>query len=392
MARATLTQLKVDRMRAPPERVEISDHLLPALRLIVQPSGARSWALRTRIHGKPAKITLGDARVIDLARARDMARDHLREIAVGADPRQAKRKAKATTLHGVAELYLRHTAGQVRPKTHVERERHLRRDWKPLHHRPLADIRKGEIAARLLEIMDEHGPIAANRSRTTLFTMFSWAVDQDLLEVNVVASVRRPVRREPRRDRALSLDELRQVWAATGSGSAHDAIIRLLMLTGARKSEVGGMRRSELDLDKTLWSLPAERTKNGLPHIVPLCRQALEIIRARPERGEYLFGARGAAPFGGWSASKRRLDRRLPGLPHWTVHDVRRSAVTGMNELGIATAVVELIVNHQSGVKAGVAGTYDRSQRMDERGRALQAWADHLLDVATPTNVVRMTA
>jgi integrase len=151
------------------------------------------------------------------------------------------------------------------------------------------------------------------------------------------------------------------------------------------------MRLSELDLDKALWLLPAERVKNGLPHVVPLCRQALEVIKAQPRRGEHVFGARGDAPFSGWSRCKRRLDKRC-GITDWTIHDLRRSAITGMNELGIATAVVELIVNHQSGVRAGVAGTYDRSQRMDERRRALQSWADHLLGEAVPTNVVKMTA
>jgi len=378
MARATLTQLKVDRMRPDPtKRLEVPDRLLPQLRLVVQPSGARSWAVRTRIGGKPAKLTIGDARVIDLAEARDKARDLLREAAKG-DPRAAKRKAKASTLEVVAELYLKHTAAQVRPKTQVERERHLRRDWKPLHHRPIAEIRKGEVAARLLEIVDAHGQIAANRSRTTLFGLFEWAVDQDLREVNVVASVKRPLRREPRRDRVLSLEELRQVWAATEGGSAHDAIVRLAMLTGQRRSEIGGMMRHELDLDKALWSLSPERVKNRLPHEIPLSRQVIAIIRAQPDRGEYVFSERGNAPYSGWSRSKARLSRRLPGMPHWTVHDLRRSAVTGMNELGIATAVVELIVNHQSGVRAGVAGTYDRSKRMDERRRALQAWADAL--------------
>jgi integrase len=391
MARAVLTQLKVDRMRPDPtKRIEVPDHLLPQLRLVVQPSGARSWAVRTRIHGKPVKITLGDARVIDLAGARDMAREHLRAIVAGHDPRQAKRRAKANTLGGVAELWLKDTAGEIRPKTRIERERHLRRDWAPLHERPIAEITKAEIAGRLLELKQEHGAIAANRSRTTLFGLYEWALDH-FVEVNMVASTKRPLKREPRRDRVLSLDELRAIWAATGGGSAHDAIIRLAMLTGQRKGEIGGMRWSEL-LDKgPSWSLPAERTKNGLPHVVPLSRQAVKIIRAQPRRGEYVFGQRGDAPFSGWSRCKRRLDARC-GIADWTVHDLRRSAITEMNELGIATAVVELIVNHQSGVRAGVAGTYDRSKRMDERRRALQAWADHLLGEAVPDNVVRMTA
>jgi integrase len=378
MARKALTQQTVEKLRPDPARtIERPDHLYPQLRLIVQPTGTRSFAVRTRINGKTVKITLKDVG-LDLARARAATRDLLAKVAQGDDPRAAKRRVKASTLGGIAELFLKHTAPQVRRKTHIERERHLRRDWAPLHGRPIAEIRKGEVAARLLEIKDNHGAIASNRSRTTLFNVFAWAVDQELLEVNVIASVKRPLSREPRRDRALDLDELRQVWAATDGGSAHDAIIRLAILTGARKSAIGGMMRREVNLDKALWSLPPERVKNNLPHLVPLSRQAVAIIRARPERGEYVFGDRGVAPFAGWSASKRRLDRRL-GLPHFTVHDIRRSVVTGMNELGIAPHVVEAVINHISGeAKKGTAGTYNKAQYLKERTAALQDWADHL--------------
>jgi len=151
----------------------------------------------------------------------------------------------------------------------------------------------------------------------------------------------------------------------------------LLMLTGQRKSEVAGMMWREVNLDKAVWSLPSERTKNRLAHLVPLSRQALALIRAQPRRGEFVFGKDGDAPYSGWSRSKLFLDKRC-GVQDWVLHDLRRSMVTGMAEMGIAPAVVEAVVNHQSGVKAGVAGVYDRSQRLAERTRALQRWADHL--------------
>jgi integrase len=398
MARRPLTQLKVDKLRPDPsKRLEVPDHLYPQLRLVVQPSGARSFAVRTRVDGKPAKITL--AAGLDLAAAREAAREVLAEVAKGKDPRAGRRERGATTLGGVAELYLKDTTGQVRPRTRIERERHLRRDWRPLHDRPLAELRKGEVAARLLEIKDGAGAIAANRSRTTLHNLFEWAIDQDLVEANVVAATRRPLRREPRGERTLHPDERREVWAATEGGSDHDDIVRLALMLGQRRGEVGGMRRSELDLDKALWSLPAERTKNGLPHLVPLPRQAVEIIKARLERGdrEFVFGE-GAGPFSGWSRAKRRIDRRIlearrraaierggdpekvEPMPHWTLHDLRRSVSTGMNgELGIPPHVVEAVINHASGeARRGVAGTYNKALYLRERTRALQAWADHL--------------
>ena len=393
MARKALTQATVDKLRPdPPRTIERPDHLYPQLRLIVQPTGARSFAVRTRIGDRTAKLTLKEIG-LDLAKARAATRDLLAEIAKGHDPRVARRRAKATTLGAVAALYLKDVAGETRHRTQVERERHLRRDWKQLHDRPIADIRRAEIAARLLELKDEHGPITANRSRTTLHGLFSWAIDQDLIEANVVAGTRRPLRKEPARDRVLDEGERKAVWTATAGGGAYDSIIRLTLLLGQRKGEISGMMWCEIDLDKRLWSLPPERVKNGRAHQVPLPHQAVEILQAQPRRGEYVFGERGDAPFSGWSRCKRRLDKRC-AIAAWTVHDLRRTVVTGMNDIGIAPHVVEAVINHVSGeAKRGVAGTYNRAQYLKERARALQAWADQVTGepiekvVAFPTSV-----
>jgi integrase len=382
MPRKALTQQTVEKLRPDPAKViERPDHLYPALRLVIQPSGSRAFAVRTRINGKTVKITLKDVG-LDLRAAREATRKILEEIAGGHDPRATKRKAKATTLGGVAELYLADAAGHTSPKTQGERARHLRRDWAPLHHRPLAEIRKAEVATRLLEIKAECGAITANRSRATLHALFNWAVDQDVLEANVVAATRPPLRREPTRRRVLTPEERAAVWAATADTSdPYNAIVRLLMLLGQRRQEVAGMRWPELDLGRTLWSLPADRTKNRLEHLVPLPRQALEIIQAQPRAGEHVFGG---PSFGSWSRAKRRLDKRC-GIAGWVLHDIRRSVVTAMNdELGVAPHVVEAIINHVSDPsRRGVAGTYNRAQYLAERTRAMQAWGDHLTSEPT---------
>jgi integrase len=372
MSRKPLTQLAVEKLRPDPARVvEYPDHLYRSLRLIVQPSGSRSFAVRTRINGRTAKITLKECG-LDLGKAREKTRELLAEIAKGNDPRAAKRKAAATTVGSVVQLFLNDAANHTSPKMQSERKRHLERDWQPLHHRPLAELRKAEIAARLLEIK-QRGLITANRARSTLHAMVAWAVDQDLVDVNVVASVKPPLRREPTRARVLSTEERRAIWAATADISdPYHAVVRLLLLTGQRRQEVAGMLWSEIDLDKAMWSLAPSRTKNRLSHMIPMSKQVVEIIQAQPRRGDRVFGTQT------WSRSKARLDRRC-GVTGWTLHDLRRSLVTGMaEELGAAVAVIEAIVNHQSGTKAAVAGVYDRSQRIAERRNVLQAWADHV--------------
>jgi integrase len=375
--RKQLTQLTVDRIKPAPGRVEISDHLLPALRLIVQPSGARSWAIRCRVHGKPAKLTIGDARVIGIAEARDKARDLLREVAAGVDPRQARRDKAGNTLGAVADQYLRHEVATHRKRTQEACRHHLNQ-WESLRHRPLAALTRREISTRLLELKDEHGPVAANRARSTLSALFTWAIRRGLVDVNPVAGT---IQNEERpRERVLSLEELRAIWIATEDLSDHDAIVRLLALTGQRRSEVGGMRWSELDLGGATWRLPPERTKNGLPHVVPLSDQALEILKTRQRRAgrDYVFGI-GSGAYSGWSRGKRRLDQRC-GVFDWTLHDLRRSFVTHLCEIGVAPHLVESAVNHISGHKGGVAGIYNRSNYWVERVRALQLWADHLLE------------
>jgi integrase len=409
MARKLLTALRIEKLRPNREkRLEVPDHQYPQLRLIIQPTGARSWAVRSRIGDKTVKITL--KRGLDLKGAREAARKILEQIDQGIDPRVAERQSNSGTLGGIVELYLKATSGEVRAKTRIERERHLRRDWKPLHDRPLAEIKKRDVAARLLEIKDQHGAIAANRSRTSLHNLCEWAIDQDLIEANVAAATRRPLLKEPRRTRVLTPDERREIWAATAGDGFYDRIVRLLLLILQRREEVGGMRRSELDLESAMWSLPPERTKNALTHLVPLPRQAVEILERQLEaqrsaaeadreckERDYIFGE-GEGPYSGWSRSKRRLDRRIlearrkalaergedldqaEPMPHWTLHDLRRTGVTAMNdELGVAPHVVEAAINHVSGeAKRGVAGTYNRALYLEERTRALQAWADHL--------------
>jgi integrase len=189
-------------------------------------------------------------------------------------------------------------------------------------------------------------------------------------------------REEVSRSRVLNEDELRIVWNAL----LHDefsSIVRLLILTGQRREEIGGLRWSELIDGKII--LPSERTKNKRAHIIPLSEAAQAIIDAQRRRGdrEYVFG-RGAGGFSGWSRSKARLDVRIAEmighpLPGWTLHDIRRSCVTHMAELGCAPHIIEALINHVSGYKHGVHGIYNRSTYEREKRVALQTWTNNVL-------------
>ncbi len=308
---------------------------------------------------------------------RRQARELAARLGKGEDPRAAE---SVDTLGTIADEYLRHATS--RPRTLVERRRHLTRDWAPHRGQPAASLTRADISKRLFEIKEQHGVIASNRSRSTLHAVMAWAAEHG----RIIDAPRFPpkvLRSEPRRERVLGLDELRTVWHAAGDGD-YAAIVRLLMLTGQRREEVGGMRWSELDLDAARWSLPPERTKNGKPHVVPLGRQAVAILRAveRKEDRDLLFG-NGSGAFSGWSRCKRRLDGRASIAP-WTLHDLRRSWATHVAKLTGRVDVVEMALNHRSGVLGGVAGTYIRETFLDERARAMRLWAVCLLRPMPP--------
>jgi integrase len=212
----------------------------------------------------------------------------------------------------------------------------------------------------------------------------SFGVATGLIERNILIGTKRP-QPEQQRDRVLDEAELRAVWLASDPSSDYGAIIRLLLLTGQRREEVGGMRWPELDLDRARWTLPPERTKNRRPHHIPLSKQAVAILAARPriEGREAVFGRSDGKGFSGWSKCKQRLDADVALARPWVVHDLRRTVVTGMAEIGVAPHVIEATVNHVSGHKGGVAGIYNRATLMPERKVALQRWADHLDGIMT---------
>lgn len=360
------------------------DDDLPGLGLRVLRSGTRNWVFRYRVGKRQRVITLGRLSSMTPTEARSKARDIAAKARLGHDEQAeiVARKTEAVlpkteTFVEIAELYLTHVVSAKRPRTQVERRRHLGRDWAFLAKKPAGEIGRREIAAHLLKLSSEHGPIAANRSRATLNALFVWAIQQGFLDLNPIVGTVAPAE-ERTRDRVLTNEELRAIWQSTTNASDYNRIVRLLILTGQRREEIAGMRWSEVDLDAEVFTMLADRTKNKRSHSVPLSKQALDILKAIPRRAnrDLLFGE-GEGSFSGWSRSKQRLDQRA-GVQDWTLHDLRRSAVTGMAELGCQPHVIEAVVNHVSGHKAGVAGIYNRATYSAEKRVALQMWADHV--------------
>jgi integrase len=368
------------------------------LALRVREGGSRKWVYFYRWNGAQQKLTIGDASAITLADARNSARGYYKLIADGTNPLEAQRTAKnAAQSHKiqrfetVMEAYLAARIADMRPRSHEETSRYLRDHWKPLHELNIKSVDKGTIARTLNAIEQSRGPIARNRARSALSAFYAWAILEDYADANPVEATRKAD--ETARDRILSDAELAAIWNAAPAND-YGRIVKLLMLTGQRREEIGGLMLSEIDRDAHMITLPGDRTKNGRAHDVPLSGMAMNVLgEAQQRHGRpFLFGE-GAGGFSGWSKAKTALDDSLKGVEAWRLHDLRRTAATSMANLGVQPHVVEAVLNHVSGHKAGVAGIYNRATYAAEKRAALDVWASHLRTIlgrASGANVTRL--
>ena len=226
--------------------------------------------------------------------------------------------------------------------------------------------------------------LTANRVLAAIRKLFSWAIQRGIVAASPVAGVTPPVA-EKARDRILTGDEILQFWKATTElGYPFGDLAKMLLLTGQRRNEVAQMTWGELDLDRALWTLPGERTKNRKPHEVPLSDAAMGIIAAMPRiqtAGGFVFTSNGRTRIANFSRGKTALDSAMHGENHWTLHDLRRTAASGMARLGIALPVIEKALNHSSGSFRGIVSVYQRHSYADEKRNALQAWARFVLSL-----------
>jgi len=348
--------------------------------------GGRSWIFQRKVDGADCRLTLGPYPDMSAKVARGLAQAKQAEIWQGKDPRAAKREAKAKQLAQIPlrtaiDNYLAAKQSKLRPLSFSETRRYLMKDWKSLHDWPIEEIQIPQVAT-ILDRLEKAGPVAAARSRSNLSALFGWAMGHGYVKHNPVIGTINPDTGVPR-DRVLSDRELATVWNNCQGDDDYSRIIRLLILTGARRTEVGAMTWQELNFEDRTWTIPGERTKNKKPHALPLSHAfwaIIETIERRPGR-EHLFGYSGRG-YQNWTEPKSALDRHCQ-IPAWRHHDLRRTVATKLAEsppkgLGVKPHVVEALLNHISGHKAGVAGIYNRASYQPEVKTALAMWADYL--------------
>jgi integrase len=351
------------------------------------------YLLRYRLNGRQRFITIGrhgSPWTPDTARTE--AKRLLGLVATKSDP-ASERVRPSETFGSEVERYLERKRAVMKPRAFQEVERHLMNHAKPLHRSSLAELDRRSIALRLAEIETASGPVARNRVRSSLSAFFAWTVKEGLLDLNPVAGTGK-ADEGGSRERVLSDDELAEVWAALGGDQFGD-IVRLLILTGQRREEIGGLWWNEIDFDRGLIVLPPARTKNRREHAIPLssAAQAILVQQSRRKR-DFVFGL-GKGGFSGWSDCKAALDERILAarrerdpkakpIADWRLHDLRRTAATMMaDRLGVLPHVIEAILNHVGGHKGGVAGVYNRAKYQADMREALARWAAHVQTITS---------
>ena len=347
---------------------------------------SRSWIAQYRRAGASRRMLIGSAEVVTADQARAKAKKVLAAVALGDDPQaeKAERRTKdQVTMRAVVNEYIADRTSDWRAQTRHGVTLYLTGPYfRTLHGMAVDKITRRDVASRLVAIKREHSPIVAAAARAKLSAFFVWCLRQGLTEHNPVIGTEQP-KRTASRDRVLSDDELATIWRSCNDGD-HGKIVRMMILTGCRRNEIGGMCWSEIAPDKSTWTLPAVRSKNKraltLP-VLPMMREILDTVPQMVSRDQ-LFGQRSEKGFAGWDKGKQSIDEGS-GVTGWRRHDLRRTVATRMADIGIAPHIIEATLNHYSGHRAGVAGVYNKSSYQREIRAALAQWHDHVRSIVT---------
>lgn len=379
----------------PPEagRIEVWDTLTPAFGLRVSARGIKTFQIVTRVGRTRKRITLGRYPTMSVKEARQIAGEEFENAKKGIDTNSEKRrKNKAEkaaldrgewlpgTFGELAENYIKLECPRLKRGWEIESRirRELLTQWGD---RPVNDLRKRDGIAITDAIVARGHPTAANGVQGLIRRIFNWALSRDEIDASPFGGMKPPAEKIDR-DRVLVDDEIRAIWNAD-LGYPFGPMIRFLLSTGQRRSEVAGMQWSEIDEETKIWTVPKERVKAKRDNIVPLSGLAWEILETLPRfTGPYVFSTTdGEKAISGFSKAKRRADE-LSGISDWRIHDLRRTCRTRLAKLRVPELVAELVLNHD---KKGLQAIYNQHQYIEEKAEALEAWGRMLADIVNAT-------
>ncbi|QNN64349.1 tyrosine-type recombinase/integrase [Sphingomonas rhizophila] len=381
-----LTDAKIAALKPPVAgQAEHPDHKVTGLRLRIGSSGKKTWIVRRRVGPKVLNKKVGTYPPMGLAAARKAAERILEALAS-----DGTTDALDRTFGAVAETWIEKVAKPKNDSWKLQERRlemHVLPTW---GERKIQSIKRSDVR-ELIEGIE--GDVLPNRVLSQVKTIFRFALSRDWIEASPIEGIEKPKSETPR-DRVLDMNESKAVWeAAEHMGYPFGPYVRVLQLTAQRRTEVAAMRWDAVDLDAGTWTLTAEDTKGDRATLVPLSRPVVEILKAVPRIGPFVFTSDGETHISGFAKGKARLDKFLKAsgavLKPWTLHDLRRTAATHMVRLGVSEEVVGRILNHA--VKGVTAKVYALHSYAPEKRSALDRWAADLaraIDGASGSTVV----
>ena len=378
MPRINFTARSIEALRASYKREEYWDDSFPGFGLRVSIDGRKSWTYFYRVNGRLRRLTIGSFPALSLADARQRALEAQYAITKGLDPALEKQVHRnAETFQELVEIYIERHA-KVKKKSWKEDNRILNREFMPsLRHWKAVDVKRRDVLAILDKIMERNSPILANKALAIVRKVFNFAIQRDILQLNPCWGISAPGKTK-RRDRVLNKDELQAVWGASeGEDLQTRSFYRLLILTAQRSGELSNATWPDIDLMAGWWAIPAEKTKNGLLHRVPLSKAALKLfkeLRLHSGGSQWVFPSPKIS--GPIQERKRKLLRiKILSKTEFCPHDLRRTAASFMTSSGISRLTVSKILNH---AETSVTAIYDRHSYDREKRDALEQWSDTL--------------
>lgn len=367
-----LTDARVSSI-APPKsgRIEYPDDLVRGLRLRVGAGGKKAWIVRTRVGEKQINKTLGSYPLISLGVARDMARDFLLTLIKDGGVRRER------TFGELADHWIEHVAKPKNKSWHNQMRRleiYVLPKWR---NTDLASIRRSDVRDLIDGI---EGKVAPGRALAIIRTLFRYAMGRDWVEASPAEAIPNPSSDTPR-DRYLNMDEVKAVYkVADLLGYPFTGFIKMMILTAQRRTEVASMKWADIDLDAGTWVIASEDNKSARAHLVPLSPQAVELLKATPQFGPYVWSSDGETHVKGYSKAKQRIDAFLLSggseLKPWRLHDLRRTVATHMVRLGVSELVAGRVLNHAP--QGVTARTYALHSYEEEKRKAMALWADDI--------------
>jgi integrase len=402
-----LTDHEIKKLVLPPDGPDgkiFFDDKISGLGVRCYSSGRKTWLYQFRLAGRSYKYEIGSTEKVLASKARTEAKIAAGHVSKGENPIDLRRQAEAKHKDQFGELveeYLDEKLHPIkpgkkpmRPRSYAEVKRHLEDHCEPFKYRAIRSITQDDVASLYKKISRATGSGAASHTWSTLRAFMHWSMGKGVLDKNVAALYDGGGTNDSR-ERTLTDAEIAIVWKACNVDQFGD-IVKLLLLTGARRDEVGHMPLSELDLDDKNWLLPEERSKNRHEHLFTLSDSAVNILtKAVETREAFVFGYGTERGFSGWSKAKKALDKRIAEaghkLGHWQLHDLRRSFASGLQRLGIEPHIIEACLNH---TPPKLQRTYQTHDYEPEKRTALARWADHVLTIVEgrESNVVSLQA